>query len=466
MEDNNDNMGPPDGGNASFPTVSSNEEEDGGGVHQTDPPEEEDEEEEENGRRHSDSFADFQDSEENMDDMNEADMDAEGGSSEGIFPDEIDDTNAEGSGEGDLGDVNDEEQQDQQQEQQQQEEEDEQQQQQEEEDNPSLNQLNNGNNKKKRLCRTPGCNRVIKSQGHCQRHGAKAKRCKVAGCDKQAQGTHDGMCKRHWKAVNFPETVAAQAPKEESVPPPPEGISVYDGVLPRSIAYRPTVFQKHQVGECSKVNGPENPPPPQGEMYIMPLVTFLRQGSNKEPGWHRNAERRARGMFPCTSLSSQLEPWERQLCLVEILLLSGGTPYANFKDLSHAWGRERGFHNILTSSVCERRGEVDRKRRSDVGKKLTNDQREAFRQKLQRTRSSLEQRAEAIAAAAGGGGGNGSDGGDGQMQEDPNDQSNMPMEGHHTQQAHHQQQQQQRQHHSVKMEDAGENDHDEAVGSL
>jgi hypothetical protein len=43
--------------------------------------------------------------------------------------------------------------------------------------------------KAKRLCRHPGCKRVIKSQGHCQRHGAKAKRCKVDGCDKQAQGT-------------------------------------------------------------------------------------------------------------------------------------------------------------------------------------------------------------------------------------------------------------------------------------
>lgn len=46
--------------------------------------------------------------------------------------------------------------------------------------------------KKKRLCRFPGCSKVIKSQGHCQRHGAKAKRCKVEGCDKQAQGTHEG----------------------------------------------------------------------------------------------------------------------------------------------------------------------------------------------------------------------------------------------------------------------------------
>jgi hypothetical protein len=41
--------------------------------------------------------------------------------------------------------------------------------------------------KKRRLCRHPGCSKVIKSQGHCQRHGAKAKRCKIDGCDKQAQ---------------------------------------------------------------------------------------------------------------------------------------------------------------------------------------------------------------------------------------------------------------------------------------
>lgn len=60
-----------------------------------------------------------------------------------------------------------------------------------------------GAEKKKRICRAPGCTKVIKSQGHCQRHGAIAKRCKVDGCDKQAQGTHDGMCKRHWKACNY-----------------------------------------------------------------------------------------------------------------------------------------------------------------------------------------------------------------------------------------------------------------------
>jgi hypothetical protein len=47
---------------------------------------------------------------------------------------------------------------------------------------------------------------------------------------------------------------------------------------------------------------------------------------------------------------------------VEILLLSGGTPYANFRDLAHAWGRDKGFHHQIVANVCERRGEVDRKR--------------------------------------------------------------------------------------------------------
>lgn len=84
-------------------------------------------------------------------------------------------------------------------------------------DNDNADNADNDNSatttpKKKRLCRYPDCTRVIKSQGHCQRHGAKAKRCKVQGCDKQAQGTHDGMCKRHWKTIHFPQqpTTASQ----------------------------------------------------------------------------------------------------------------------------------------------------------------------------------------------------------------------------------------------------------------
>lgn len=47
---------------------------------------------------------------------------------------------------------------------------------------PTHHQANSdisNSNRKKRLCRFPGCTKVIKSQGHCQRHGAIAKRCKV-----------------------------------------------------------------------------------------------------------------------------------------------------------------------------------------------------------------------------------------------------------------------------------------------
>jgi hypothetical protein len=56
---------------------------------------------------------------------------------------------------------------------------------------------------------------------------------------------------------------------------------------------------------------------PEG-FYLMPLVAHLKEGFvlGKPAGWHRNAERRARGMFPVKGLSVQLEPWERQLVSV------------------------------------------------------------------------------------------------------------------------------------------------------
>ena len=41
---------------------------------------------------------------------------------------------------------------------------------------------------KRRYCRHPGCSSIVKSQGLCQRHGAKPRLCKVQGCKKQAQG--------------------------------------------------------------------------------------------------------------------------------------------------------------------------------------------------------------------------------------------------------------------------------------
>jgi hypothetical protein len=74
------------------------------------------------------------------------------------------------------------------------------------------------------------------------------------------------------------------------------------------------------------------------------------------------------------------------------LLLSGGTEGADFKLLAFAWGREKGFHHVLANSVCERRGEVERKRRSDAGKALTSDEREAFRQRVSNKRPRTETR--------------------------------------------------------------------------
>lgn len=376
---------------------------------------------------------------------------------------------------------------------------------------------------RRRSCRFPGCDRVIKSQGHCQRHGARAKRCRFpGGCDKQAQGTHDGLCKRHWRAIMYcPEQEEEDDDDEEedsdepenpnndeeerhgigntttlrqqqggaaigatfhpkSAPqkrrrrrhPVPQGDSVYDAVVPQSIAFRPataaasllhhggattttttgntTTFStrttmdsnnnitntnhnrqqqqqnttQDEIPTPSLVPGafPHNnntfsnnsgfvveeyghplsgtttsaalspdknnmegvvrldsagmdddtaannnihnnhfgkgeqpsttrqqssldfvrtttnldpwdvPGPPDG-VAVMPLVLFLRQHAHQDAGWHRNQERRARGVHPVPSLSSQLEPWERQLALVEILLLSGGTPYADFRHL-------------------------------------------------------------------------------------------------------------------------------------
>ena len=59
---------------------------------------------------------------------------------------------------------------------------------------------------------------------------------------------------------------------------------------------------------------------------------------------------------------------------------------ANFKDLAHGWGREKGFHTVLSSSICERRGEVERKRRSDQGQSKTEDQKRNFKIKLAQTK--------------------------------------------------------------------------------
>jgi hypothetical protein len=133
-----------------------------------------------------------------------------------------------------------------------------------------------------------------------------------------AQGTHDGMCKRHWKAIHYPNQAkeANDSPPKVTEPPEPEGESVYDGVLPQSISYRPAglVVGKVKPPELLGKNfDPLDPPAAPEGVGVMPLVGFLKSGARKESAWHRNAERRARGLFQITNLSIQLEPWERQL---------------------------------------------------------------------------------------------------------------------------------------------------------
>jgi uncharacterized membrane protein len=81
--------------------------------------------------------------------------------------------------------------------------------------------------------------------------------------------------------------------------------------------------------------------------------------------------------------------------------------------LAHAWGRDKGFHHTLANAICERRGAVERKRRSDAGKRLTPEEREHFRQKLKKART-----AEESSSSLPEGDDNEDDGDDGAMAED------------------------------------------------
>ena len=193
---------------------------------------------------------------------------------------------------------------------------------------------------KRRFCKINGCERIVKSQGLCQRHGAKPRKCKMDGCSKQAQGNFDGMCKSHFKASKAdPSSVLGQT-KEivKSQPPPPLGDSVYDRIIPESIAW------------CPRVGSP------------MPLIAHLKDGfdAGKPLAWHRNEERRARGQWPVTSPATQLEGWERELVWTEILILTGNSQ-TSFRHLARAWGRDKGFQTVLAQFICERKGVTGRK---------------------------------------------------------------------------------------------------------
>jgi hypothetical protein len=196
---------------------------------------------------------------------------------------------------------------------------------------------------KRRYCGAVGCTRIVKSQGLCQRHGAKPRKCRIDGCAKQAQGNFDGMCKSHFK-LNKHEMTPLPVKSDKAValePPPAVGESVYDRIIPTSLSWNPVTC----VGE-------------------VPLIAHLKEGflAERPPAWHRNEERRARGLWPVHNPAMQLEGWERELVWTEILLLTGH-PDSSFLHLARGWGRDKGFHLVLAQFICERNGDVERKKR-------------------------------------------------------------------------------------------------------
>jgi hypothetical protein len=50
--------------------------------------------------------------------------------------------------------------------------------------------------------------------------------------------------------------------------------------------------------------------------------------------------------------------------------------------LAHAWGRDKGFHHQIVANVCERRGEVDRKRQGVGGGGVRGSMMEAKRNRM------------------------------------------------------------------------------------
>ena len=227
-----------------------------------------------------------------------------------------------------------------------------------------------------RYCTTPGCYRTVKSQGVCQRHGAVAKKCKILGCGKQAQGNFSKMCSKsnsprqaivvkletdlqinsHHRStvqeLHFKECQSStdQTPvnlntTDQTIPMasrpaaptivnqvpllPIQGVeivSVYDSILPCS------------VGFVKK-----------SESDTMPLARHLKNGylTGKAEAWHRSEERMARRLPPFTDPQVPLEEWERELAWTEILLLSGSTGEC-FHHWARAWGCEDGSDAILT----------------------------------------------------------------------------------------------------------------------
>ncbi|KAL3789182.1 hypothetical protein ACHAW5_002441 [Stephanodiscus triporus] len=260
--------------------------------------------------------------------------------------------------------------------------------------------------KKKRICKFPRCSRTVKAQGHCQKHGAKIKRCKALGCTSQAQGSHEGYCKRHWRELLAPMDHRKKPQKEEKgdqMACEPVGSSVYDYILPASFAWKSEVGggvkspQKEHALEGRGVTDREDK-----QMELIPILKHLVENQSLDPGWHRTNERLARGIRPSKSLSTQLESWEKQLAVLEMALIAGTdtsrclTQHMTSKVLAHAWGREKGFHKIMIEKHCSRRGELERKKRVDAGVPTIPEKRVAYKTNRDATKAAKKRKLEEL----------------------------------------------------------------------
>ncbi len=278
-------------------------------------------------------------------------------------------------------------------------------------DAPQTSTENNPTRKTpKRICRFPGCPNVVKSQGHCQKHGAIVKKCVVEGCKKQSQGVRTGhMCIQHHKdSLEGNDTSSSSGGGGngggdnndncgEGIVDRRTLISIYDTVMPNSIGWRQGMTPKNNnTKTTTSTTFPEStttlstataPTVQQASTTTttatqqdndeMPLVGYLRNGLVLEPGWHRKHERIIRDpKNPLKSLTEFYTMDEKQLLLYEVMLLSGipnGNKIIN-KDLAHAWGKKKGFHFVVVNHLCERRGDLVRRKRSDTGTVRTEEQ--------------------------------------------------------------------------------------------
>ena len=210
-----------------------------------------------------------------------------------------------------------------------------------------------------------------------------------------------GYCKRHWREFAAPEDQRRKPKKkqeEESLTCEPVGSSVYDEILPASFAWKveggggiripKKELKSEGVGSDSgngvgvKVKGAD------GESTdLIPILQHFVDNQSLDPGWHRSAERLSRGIKPAKAVSTQLEPWEKALAITEFALIAGNTKHLSHnqvtKMMGTAWGRDAGFHKIMISKLCARRGELERKKRVDAGTPMTAEKKAALKEKQQ-----------------------------------------------------------------------------------